>query len=90
MRQTIKETEVNMAYRWFLGYGMTEVIPHFMTFGKNYERRFKDTDVFEKIFEQILMEAVKSGFVDASAVFIDATHIKATTPIPPRRKKQKT
>ena len=77
MRQTMKEIEVNMAYRWFLGYGMTEPIPHFTTFGKNYLRRFADTDIFEKIFERILSEAVAAGFVDASAVFIDATHIKA-------------
>ena len=78
IRQTIKEIEVNMAYRWFLGYGMTEKIPHFTTFGKNYERRFADSDVFEKIFEHILLEAVRCKFVDASAVFIDATHIKAS------------
>jgi len=78
MRQTIKEIEVNMAYRWFLGYGMTGEIPHFTTFGKNYVRRFADSDIFEKIFERILLEAVKSGFVDASAVFIDATRIKAS------------
>jgi len=77
MRQTIKEIEVNMAYRWFLGYGMTESVPHFTTFGKNYLRRFADTDVFEQIFERILGEAIAAGFVDASAVFIDATHIKA-------------
>ncbi len=77
MRQTIKEIEVNMAYRWFLGYDMLEKIPHFTTFGKNYVRRFADSDIFEKIFERILLEAVKSGFVDASAIFIDATHIKA-------------
>jgi len=78
IRQTIREIEVNMAYRWFLGYGMTEQIPHFTTFGKNYERRFADSDVFEKIFEHILLEAVQCGFVDATAVFIDATHIKAS------------
>jgi len=77
MRQTIKEIEVNMAYRWFLGYGMTESVPHFTTFGKNYLRRFADTDIFEKIFERILSEAVTAGFVDANAVFIDATQIKA-------------
>jgi transposase len=77
MRQTIKEIEVNMAYRWFLGYGMTEAVPHFTTFGKNYLRRFADTDIFEKIFERILSESVTVGFVDASAVFIDATQIKA-------------
>jgi len=57
---------------------MTDEIPHFTTFGKNYTRRFADSDIFEKIFEQIVLEAVKSGFVDASAVFIDATHIKAS------------
>jgi transposase len=78
IRQTIKEIEVNMAYRWFLGYGMTERIPHFTTFGKNYERRFADSNIFEKIFEHILLEAVRSKFVDATAVFIDATHIKAS------------
>ena len=31
MRQTIKEIEVNVAYRWFLGYLMNEPIPHFST-----------------------------------------------------------
>ena len=77
MRQTIKEIEVNMAYRWFIGYSIGERIPHFSTFGKNYVRRFKDTDVFERIFQQILKEAVDVGFVDARAVFIDGTHIKA-------------
>lgn len=78
MRQTCKEIEVNVAYRWFLGYDLLEKTPHFSTFGKNYERRFADSDIFEKIFERILAEAVTSGFIDASAVFIDATHIKAS------------
>jgi transposase len=78
MRQTIREIEVNNAYRWFLGYDLMESVPHFSTFGKNYERRFAGSDIFEKIFEKILFEAVNCGFVDASAVFIDATHIKAS------------
>lgn len=78
MRQTIKEIEVNMAYRWFIGYDIGEKIPHFSTFGKNYTRRFQGTDIFERIFKHILNEAVECGFVDASAVFIDGTHIKAS------------
>jgi len=78
MRQTIKEVEVNIAYRWFLGYGLQEKIPHFSTFGKNYERRFKESDLFEKIFVRILIEAIECGFIAADAVFIDATHIKAS------------
>jgi transposase len=77
MRQTIKEIEVNMAYRWFIGYGLTEKVPHFSTFGKNYSRRFEGSDVFERIFMRILYEAVNCGFIDASSVFMDGTHIKA-------------
>ncbi|MET3319019.1 UNVERIFIED_ORG: transposase [Peribacillus simplex] len=46
MRKTIEEFETNMAYRWFLGYGFHDKVPHFSTFGKNYERRFKETDQF--------------------------------------------
>lgn len=77
MRQTIKEIEVNIAYRWYIGYGMHEEIPHFSTFGKNYARRFKDTALFEKIFAHILAEVEKHGFIDDENIFIDGTHIKA-------------
>ena len=28
MSQTIKEIEVNVAYRWFIGYSLTEPVPH--------------------------------------------------------------
>lgn len=77
MRQTIKEIEVNVAYRWFLGMDMLDAVPHFTTFGKNYTRRFKDTDLFEQIFSRILEECYSHGFVDPSEVFVDATHVKA-------------
>ncbi len=77
MRQTIKEVEVNMAYRWFLGLDFYDKVPHFSTFGKNYERRFKDTDIFNQIFTNILEQAISYGFVDTSIQFVDSTHVKA-------------
>lgn len=77
MRQTMKEIEVNVAYRWFLGLEMMDKVPHFSTFGKNYTRRFKDTDLFEQIFSHILSECYKYKFVDPKEVFVDATHVKA-------------
>jgi len=77
MRQTIKEIETNLAYRWFLGYDLTQPIPHFTTFGKNYVRRFKGTDLFERIFTRILEEACHHGLVDPSVLYIDSTHVKA-------------
>ena len=77
MRQTCKEIEVNVAYRWFLGLDMMDKVPHFSTFGKNYTRRFKDTDLFEQIFRHILEECYRFKLVDPSEVFVDATHVKA-------------
>lgn len=77
MRQTIKEIEVNVAYRWFLGLDMLDPVPHFSTFGKNYTRRFKDTDLFEQIFARILEECMKFHLVDTATVFVDSTHVKA-------------
>ena len=62
MRQTIREIEVNVAYRWFLGLDMLDPIPHFSTFGKNYSRRFKDTDLFEQIPDDI--KTKKSSITD--------------------------
>lgn len=78
MRQTIKEIETNMAYRWFLGFGFHSEVPHFSTFGKNYERRFQDTDIFEQIFYRILKEIADKGLLSADHVFIDSTHVKAS------------
>ena len=77
MRQTIKEIEVNVAYRWFLGLELQDPVPHFSTFGKNYTRRFKDTDLFEQIFARILSECYQYKLVDPKEVFVDATHVKA-------------
>ena len=77
MRQTIKDVEVNMAYRWFLGLDIEDAVPHFSTFGKNYSRRFRGTDIFEQIFYGILEQCIEAELVDTSEVFIDGTHIKA-------------
>lgn len=68
MRKTIEEVETNLAYRWFLGYDFYDKVPHFSTFGKNYERRFKDTNLFEQIFYRILQIAAEKKLMSAEHV----------------------
>ena len=85
MRQTIKEIEVNVAYRWFLGLDFYDQVPHFSTFGKNYKRRFEGTDLFEQIFSKILLQCMQAGLVDTETIFVDSTHVKAAA----NRKKMK-
>ena len=77
MRQTCKKIKVDAEYRWFLGIPFGHDTPHFSTFSKNYERRFKDIDVFENIFKNIVMQAIKYKLVDGETLYTDSTHKKA-------------
>ncbi|MDY2957535.1 IS1182 family transposase [Floccifex sp.] len=77
MRRTCREIEVNVAYRWYLGLDLLDKIPDYSTWSQNYIRRYKDSDIFEEIFEEILTQAYQKGFVDFSTVFGDSTHQKA-------------
>lgn len=77
MRKTCDEIAVNVAYRWFLGFDFTTPVPNYSTYSKNYERRFKETDVHARIFTSILLQIQNAGLIDMSALFIDSTHVKA-------------
>lgn len=57
------------AYRWFLGLSMLDEIPNYSTWSQNYIRRYKESNVFDKIFEPILNQAIKYKFIDCETVF---------------------
>lgn len=77
MRKTCEKIKVDVEYRWFLKIPFGEDTPHYSTFSKNYERRFKDSDVFEKIFINIVEQAINFGLVKGDTFFTDSTHKKA-------------
>lgn len=91
MRATFKEAEVNIAYRWFLGYELDEKLPHFSDFSKTYKRKFskeieiKDENnqviekktIFQILFDKVLDEAIQRNYVYLRHVYMDSTHIKA-------------
>ena len=77
LRRTLEEVNMNVAYRWFIGYPLNEQVPHFSTVSYNFKHRFTTATV-EYIFRWILNTAAKEGFLDTSAIFIDGTHIKAS------------
>ena len=76
-RQLVKEIEVNVAYRWFLGMSLTEKVIDASTLSQNRIRRFNSTDVFERIFTCIVWQAMEKGLVGGKYLFTDSTHLKA-------------
>ena len=76
LRRTHEEIKMNIGYRWFLGYSLREEIPHFSTVSRNFKHRYS-SEIIDRVFEWILTEIEKAGYLSAEAVFIDGTHIKA-------------
>ncbi|MBZ9608857.1 IS1182 family transposase [Clostridium estertheticum] len=76
-RQLVKEIEVNVAYRWFLGLSLTDTIPDHSTISQNRRRRFKGTDVFQKIFDEVVFKAINLKMVTGKILYTDSTHLKA-------------
>ena len=73
----LKEIEVNVAYRWFIGYDLTEKLPDLSVIRQNRLRRYKNTDVPQQIFDEIVRQAMAKGLVGGKILYSDSTHLKA-------------
>ena len=77
-RQLVREIQVNVAYRWFLGLSLTDKVIDASTFSQNRRRRFLATDIEQQIFDAIVQQAIDQGFVDGAVLYTDSTHLKAS------------
>ena len=77
LRQTYQRIQDTLSYRWFLGYGLLDEIPHFATVSYAFCKRFPE-ELTQEIFEHILNKALNNRMVDPSTIFIDGTHIKVS------------
>ena len=72
-----EEIECNVAYRWFLGLGLQDKVPNHATISINRVRRFRDNNIAEQIFDEILRQAQAAGLVGGAILYGDSTHSKA-------------
>ncbi len=59
-RQIVKDVQVNVAYRWFLGFSLTDKIPDASTISQNRRRRFVVTSIYQEIFDAIVEQALNT------------------------------
>ena len=76
-RQLVREIQVNVAYRWFLGLGLTDRVIDASTFSQNRRRRFSGTDIEQTIFDRIVEQAIEHGLIGGRVFYSDSTHLKA-------------
>lgn len=77
MRETLRTAQVDLSIRRFLGYGLTERLPHHATFSYAQCVRFANSSVFEQLFNQVLASCREAGLLDGSRLIVDGTHVEA-------------
>ncbi|WP_255307229.1 IS1182 family transposase [Gilliamella sp. App6-5] len=76
-RRLVQEIQVNLAYRWFLGMGLTEKVIDASTLSQNRRRRFNDSEIYQQIFDNIVEQAIAKGLISGRVLYTDSTHLKA-------------
>ena len=76
-RQLCYEVTMNLAYRWFCKLKITDKVPDHSTFSKNRHGRFRDSEVFRFVFEEVLKRCMEEGLIGAEGFAVDASVVKA-------------
>jgi transposase len=76
-RRLCAEVHLNLAYRWFCRLGLEGVVPDHSTFSKNRHGRFRESELFRLLFEDVVRSCMHTGLVGGEGFAIDANVIEA-------------
>lgn len=76
-RRLCEEVHLNLAYRWFCRLGLEGEVPDHSTFSKNRHGRFAESDVFRRLFEEVVARCIAEGLVGGEGFAVDASLIEA-------------
>jgi transposase len=76
-RQLCYEVTMNLAYRWFCKLKITDTVPHHSTFSKNRHGRFRESEAFRFVFEQVLKRCMDEGLIGGEGFAVDASVVRA-------------
>jgi len=76
-RQLCREVQVNLAYRWFCDLGLEDTIPDHSAFSRARNERFRESDIFRRIFERVVETCIGAGLVGGEGFAVDASLIEA-------------
>jgi transposase len=76
-RRSLEEVRMHLASRWFSHLGFEQEIPDHSTFSKNRHGRFRQSAVFQSIFEEIVHRCLEAGLVEGRNLAVDGTLVEA-------------
>ena len=75
IRGLMRQVQVNLAYRWFIGYGFDEKLPDHSTLSRALDRL--GDEVFNELFKRSIAQCKASGLIEGRVLHVDATTIRA-------------
>ena len=76
-RSICREVQVNLAYRWFCKLGIEDAVPDHSAFSRARNERFREGDVFRRVFERVVEACIAAGLVGGEGFAVDASLIQA-------------
>ena len=76
-RALCREVQLNLAYRWFCGLGIEDKIPDHSAFSRARNERFRDSNIFRRVFERVVGACIAAGLVGGAGFAVDASLIQA-------------
>src|SRR5499426_3757379 len=76
-RLLCREVQVNLAYRWFCGLSIGDKIPDHSAFSRARNERFRDSNIFRRVFERVVETCIAAGLVGGQGFAVDASLIVA-------------
>ena len=79
-REICAHAQVNSAFRYFLGFGLTDALPHPRSL--TVFRARLGADIYQQIFDSVVSQARAAGLVKDRLRLKDATHVLANIAVP--------
>jgi transposase len=76
-RLLCREVQVNLAYRWFCGLSIEDKVPDHSAFSRARNERFRDSDIFRRVFERVVETCIAAGLVGGEGFAVGASLIVA-------------
>jgi transposase len=76
-RGLCRDVQVNLAYRWFCGLSIEDKVPDHSAFSRARNERFRDSDIFRRVFEHVVETCIAAGLVGGEGFAVDASLIVA-------------
>lgn len=76
-RRLCEEVHLNLAYRWFCRLGLEDALPEHSTFSKNRHGRFRLSEAFRWVFDEVVRRCIAAGLVKGEGFAVDASIVAA-------------